>query len=109
MPTMRQNEALKFIYYFIRENGRSPTYAQIGKGLSTSSRGSVSRVCTQLKERGFIDWTPYKACSIRVLRPPPGEPLLVSRSVGKPSPGEWFKATYLETLEIQILIPLERS
>lgn len=51
----------------MQSEGVSPSYEELRVGLNLSSKGEVSRLLHALKERGFINWLPARARSIRVL------------------------------------------
>ncbi len=64
--TRRQSEALKAIKNFIRDEGYSPTYRELGERLGVTAQ-SVKHHAHELKRRGAIDFTPGRAGTIRVL------------------------------------------
>lgn len=53
--TKRQKEILDFILDFMDDNGYSPSYRVIGKGLGLSSPSSVYEQIKKLKEAGFLE------------------------------------------------------
>jgi len=53
--TKRQKEILDFVLDFMDENGYSPSYRVIGKGLGLSSPSSVHEQVKKLKEAGFLE------------------------------------------------------
>lgn len=54
MLTMRQAEAHRFIFEYIRWNGETPTCQMIAEGLGLRAKSNASRLCTQLEDRGYI-------------------------------------------------------
>jgi len=79
--TPAQAEALRFVAYFIAENGYGPSYAEIAAGLGLASNGGVRRLVTGLVERGRMRRLPGRARAIEpvgrvaVSRAPDGAPL----------------------------------
>ena len=53
--TERQEEILKFIYYFIDTNGFPPSYREIGNHFSINSTFGVKRHLDALIKKGFIN------------------------------------------------------
>lgn len=62
--TKKQYEAYRFIETFCRENGWSPSYEEMMRGLNISSKSGVFRLIHSLKERGFIDFRESRSRSI---------------------------------------------
>lgn len=86
--TSRQAEALRWIHGFqIANEGGSPSYDEIGKGLGLRGRSSVVRIILALQERGWIHRRASRARSIEVLCPlpvplaPDGAPLFLVNGV----------------------------
>lgn len=65
--TRRQSEVLAFIRKRLKEDEVGPNYEEISKAMGMSSKSGVHRIVYALKERGFIDFIPKRARSIRVL------------------------------------------
>ena len=76
--TGRQREAL-LVLQELAASGRPPSLAELQDELEFGSRSGVHLVLCRLRDRGWIDWLPGRARSIRVLRtlPPPDEPVFV--------------------------------
>lgn len=66
--TTRQAEAYAFIVgYIAKHDGVSPSYDEIGAALHLSTRSSVHRVLTLLRDHGRIEWVPHWSRSITVI------------------------------------------
>lgn len=44
-----------------------PSYDEIARALGGLSKGGVNRLLTQMRERGYVDWLPGHARSLRVV------------------------------------------
>ena len=53
--TKRQEEILKFIYYFIDSNGFPPSYREIGNHFNINSTFGVKRHLDALIKKGYIN------------------------------------------------------
>ena len=65
-PTARQGQALAFIHYYTKLNGRPPAELDIAQYLRISPPSAHQMVVT-LEKRGFIRRTPGQSRSIRLL------------------------------------------
>lgn len=65
-PTKKQRELLTFIESFISENGYSPSYREIMKGLNYNSVATVSLHVNNLIKRGHLQKREYSARSLEV-------------------------------------------
>ena len=65
--TKRQKQVLDFILKFWEEHGYSPSYEDIGKGLSIASKSNVHRLVYSLVNRGFLKNQPNKSRSLLVV------------------------------------------
>lgn len=52
--TRRQRQVLDFITNFIRENGYSPSFEEIGQGLGLSSLATVHKHISNLDQKGYL-------------------------------------------------------
>jgi SOS-response transcriptional repressor LexA len=64
--TARQKVVLDAVSTLTDRLGRSPSMGEIVTEIGCS-KSNVVRLLSCLKERGFITWTPYRACSIVLL------------------------------------------
>lgn len=69
--TRTQRDTLLIVQELAAIGGVAPTLSEIQHELGTSSRGSIHRILSLLRERGYIDWLPFRRRSIVVLRPIP--------------------------------------
>jgi repressor LexA len=65
--TPRQLEALNFIKSFIKENGYSPKFTEIGDGIGMKSNSGVHSLVHILIEQGKISMSPGRSRSIYVV------------------------------------------
>ena len=92
--TRRQRQVLDFITSFIRENGYSPSYEEIGEGLGLSSLATVHKHISNLDQKGYlkrdynrsrsIDVVPNKSRSKSAIPAPLEFPLAGRIAAGKP-------------------------
>lgn len=66
--TPRQGQFLKFIYDYIKLNGRSPSEGDMRRHFGTTPP-SIHQMILSLEKRGLISRTPGQARSIRLLVP----------------------------------------
>jgi repressor LexA len=66
--TKRQGQYLAFIYHYAKLHGRPPAEANMQRYFGVTPP-SVHQMMVTLERRGFIERTPGKARSIRVLVP----------------------------------------
>ena len=52
--TKRQKQVLDFVARFVEENGYSPSYEEIARGLGLASLATVHKHLSNLQEKGFI-------------------------------------------------------
>lgn len=65
--TEREKDVYTFILNYIDINGYSPSWRDIQKGIYTNSHTNVKRLIYNLKEKGYIAYTPRTSRSIVVL------------------------------------------
>lgn len=67
--TPRMREVYDFVDAFIRQNGFSPSYEEIGEAVGVGSRSTIHRVIKALAERGHIRMLKGRSRSIEIVRP----------------------------------------
>jgi repressor LexA len=67
--TRRQKEVLDFLTNFVQENGYSPSYEEIARGLDLSSLATVHKHITNLQTKGLLQRAHNRSRSIDVLPP----------------------------------------
>ena len=83
--TPRQRSVLEIIMDHQRELGIAPTVREIAARLGLVSPGSIHRILTVLKEKGYIDSDSAKKRSWRSVKPLPGNSIpLIGRIAGGP-------------------------
>ncbi len=76
--TEKQRETLDFIQKFLTTHGKSPTIAELRKGLGVSSLRTAAERIDMLEKKGFLFRTPLKHRNISLVNPlstkniPPG-------------------------------------
>src|SRR5512146_2418973 len=65
--TRRQRQVLDFITSFIRENGYSPSFEEIGHGLGLSSLATVHKHISNLDQKGYLKRDYNRSRSIDVV------------------------------------------
>lgn len=65
--TRRQRQVLDFITGFIRENGYSPSFEEIGHGLGLSSLATVHKHVSNLDQKGYLKRDYNRSRSIDVV------------------------------------------
>jgi repressor LexA len=65
--TRRQRQVLDFITNFIRENGYSPSFEEIGHGLGLSSLATVHKHISNLDQKGYLKRDYNRSRSIDVV------------------------------------------
>lgn len=65
--TRRQRQVLDFITNFIRENGYSPSFEEIGQGLGLSSLATVHKHVSNLDQKGYLKRDYNRSRSIDVV------------------------------------------
>lgn len=69
--TPRQLLALQVIFELLEVLGETPTYAQIGAELGTTSKGGVARMLYALRDRGWIELDHGRGTDRLILVAPP--------------------------------------
>lgn len=64
--TERQEEVLEFIVAFIKDNGYSPSIAEIASFMGVNANASFE-VVSAIEKKGYIKRTPYVSRSIVVV------------------------------------------
>jgi len=64
--TPKQLDCLHFIRDYTAEHGVAPTYDEIASALNLSTRSRVHVVVSSLKAKGFVEYEPRQARSIRL-------------------------------------------
>jgi len=67
--TRRQRDVLLVIQELTGTAGRPPSIAEIAAELEIASRSQVHEILRALRTRGWVDWLPAAARSLRVLQP----------------------------------------
>lgn len=67
--TRRQRQVLDFIAGFVNEHGYSPSYVEIGEGLSLSSLATVHKHITNLEQKGLLKRDYNRSRSIDLIKP----------------------------------------
>jgi repressor LexA len=67
--TRRQKEVLDFLTQFVQQNGYSPSYEEIARGLGLSSLATVHKHITNLQNKGLLQRAHNRSRSIDVLPP----------------------------------------
>lgn len=84
--TRTMRDCLLVIQELTALDGVAPKLDEIAHEMCFANRGRVQRLILDLKDRGYIDWLPYRRRSIVVLRPipMPAEPEFVVLSDAPP-------------------------
>jgi repressor LexA len=99
--TRRQREAYDFISRFVAENGYSPSFEEIGKGLELSSLATVHKHVTNLEKKGLLTRDYNRSRSIDLL-PPKGrlkQAMSVNTAVVLPLVGRIAAGSPIEAIE----------
>jgi repressor LexA len=104
--TPPQQRVFNWIEDYIAQHAISPTYREIQKGLGYRSPAPIQQHVHALTEKGFISHIPGKACSIRILRPSDGIPLV--GAIAAHSLVETFPEAEVQHLELSCLPKLGR-
>jgi repressor LexA len=67
--TKRQKEVFDYIDNFVRENGYSPSFEEIGEGLGLSSLATVHKHVSNLESKGFLKRDYNRSRSIDIVPP----------------------------------------
>jgi repressor LexA len=68
--TRRQKEVLDFLTAFVQENGYSPSFEEIARGLDLKSLATVHKHISNLQSKGLLQRAHNRSRSIDVLPPP---------------------------------------
>jgi repressor LexA len=99
--TRRQREVYDFISRFVAENGYSPSFEEIGKGLELSSLATVHKHVTNLEKKGLLTRDYNRSRSIDLL-PPKGrlkQAMSVNTAVVLPLVGRIAAGSPIEAIE----------
>jgi repressor LexA len=99
--TRRQRQVYDFISRFVAENGYSPSFDEIGKGLDLSSLATVHKHVTNLEKKGLLTRDYNRSRSIDLL-PPKGrlkQAMSVNTSVVLPLRGRIAAGQPIEAIE----------
>ena len=72
--TRRQKQVLDFLVEFINQQGYSPSFSEIGEGLSLSSLATVHKHLQSLEKKGFIRRGRNRSRSVEVVAVPGNVP-----------------------------------
>jgi repressor LexA len=67
--TRRQKDVVDFITRFVQENGYSPSYDEIARGLSLKSLATVHKHITNLQRKGLLEREHNRSRSIDIVPP----------------------------------------
>jgi repressor LexA len=67
--TRRQKEVVDFISQFVEENGYSPSFDEIARGLNLKSLATVHKHVTNLQKKGLLERAHNRSRSIDILPP----------------------------------------
>lgn len=87
-PTKKQRELLTYIQQFIAQNGYSPSYREIMKGLNYTSVSTVALHVGNLIKRGHLRKRDHSARSIEVVAPE--EVNSITTNIVKPAEEKWL-------------------
>lgn len=99
--TRRQREVYDFISRFVAENGYSPSFDEIGKGLKLNSLATVHKHITNLEKKGLLTRDYNRSRSIDLL-PPKGrlkQAMAVNTSVVLPLMGRIAAGQPIEAVQ----------
>ncbi len=106
--TRRQREVYDFISRFVSENGYSPSFEEIGKGLDLNSLATVHKHITNLEKKGLLTRDYNRSRSIDLL-PPKGrlkQSMNVNTGVILPLLGRIAAGQPIEAIQTQETISL---
>ena len=66
--TERQNQVYEFIRAYVRDQGKPPTLAEIGRALAIRSTNGVHKLVVALETKGFVRRTRHEARGIELVR-----------------------------------------
>lgn len=64
----RRRAILRFVKDYTRREGYPPSIAEIAAGVELSSNTAVRHHLETLREEGFVDWTPDRYRSLKILK-----------------------------------------
>jgi repressor LexA len=67
--TRRQKDVVDFITHFVQENGYSPSYDEIARGLNLKSLATVHKHITNLQRKGLLEREHNRSRSIDIIPP----------------------------------------
>lgn len=65
--TINHQELMRWLEWYTKEEGYSPSIAELAQKLSLSRR-TVLRLVRDLKALGYVDYTPYTFRSLKLLK-----------------------------------------
>lgn len=69
--TPKQKQTLDFVVDFTKDNGYSPSFIEIAKGIEVASISRVHTLITALKDRGYVATRAGGRRTIEILRSKP--------------------------------------
>jgi len=64
----RRRAILRFVKDYSKKEGYPPSIAEIAKGVDLASNTAVRHHLETLKAEGFVDWTPDRYRSLKILK-----------------------------------------
>lgn len=64
--TRRQRDLLEFIRKYVNDYGISPSYEEMCVGIGLAGKAGIHRLVVGLRDRGFVDFQPSSARSVRL-------------------------------------------
>lgn len=74
--TRRQRDVFDFIAEFIKKNGYSPAFDEIGAGVGLSSLATVSKHVENLKRKGWVEMDYCRKRSLEIVKTRTGRDFL---------------------------------
>ena len=68
-PTAKQTYLLATIDRLTKQHGYAPTVRELEAALSAKSPNSIAQKLRLLKRKGWVEWQPHKARTLRVTGP----------------------------------------
>lgn len=65
--TIKQAQALEFIFVFVRDNGYPPSVREVGERFNITAKAAFDRI-QALKHKGFIEIDEGKRRTIKIVR-----------------------------------------
>ena len=66
--SVQNKKVLSFIKQFIKANKYSPTIREMASGMGFKSGAPVQHHLQVLKNRGFVDWVPRQARTLKIVK-----------------------------------------